>query len=268
MKTSLWVLLVLIVFLFVVYLSNPLTRRFLREGFVDYSKPSVDLSKQQEFMAFYKFHTNVCALWNNVIDEIMKNDCVDPEAKCPPKPQYITNIKNTFNETASPKICFAPCETQWGPTSSLKELDAAIPQKIDCYRGTLQYIVDKSQEMITKVEDAMARIPPPDSFADYQATINCKPDAKGATICTDTNGNTYIAQPPKPEPEQLNQSEQDLLAQQIAATNKIITRCRFMNSEIPVLNALGAQAKANVDKLRNIKQKAENGDLLPPPAKA
>jgi len=233
---------------------------------VDYTKPAVDLSKEKEFMAFYKFHTNVCALWNDVIDEIMKNDCVDPASKCPPKPQYITNVKNTFNETASPKICFAPCETQWGPTSSLKELELAIPEKIDCYKGTLQYIVDKSQEMITKVEDAMARIPAPDSFADYQATINCKSDANGAAICTDANGNTYIAQ--KPKPQELEQSEQDLLAQQIASTNKVITRCRFMNSEIPALNALGARAKANVDKLHKIKQKAENGDLLPPPAKA
>jgi hypothetical protein len=243
-------------------LSNPLTRRFLREGFIDYSKPAVDLSKEKEFMAFYKFHTNVCALWNDVIDEIMKNDCVDPAANCPPKPQYITNVKNTFNETAAPKICFAPCETQFSSTSTLKELDKAIPDNVKCYRGTLQYVVDKSQEMITKVQDAMARIPPQDSFADYQATINCKPDAKGAAICTDTNGNTYIAQ------KSATGSEQDLLAEQIAATNKIISRCRFMNSEIPALNALMAQAQTNVDELRKIKKKAENGDLLPPPTKA
>jgi hypothetical protein len=269
MNTSLWIILVLILFLFVVYLSNPLSRRLLREGFaVDYSKPAVDLTKEPEFMAFYKFHTEVCALWNNVIDEIMKNDCVDPESKCPPKPQYINNLKTSYNETAAPKICFSPCETLWSPTSSLKELDVAIPSNINCYKGTLQYIVEKSQEMITKVQDAIARIPSQDSFADYEATINCKTDAKGTATCTDPNGNTYISQQPKsPQKDKLLQSEQDQLTQQINATNKIIVKCRTMNTEIPELKAIMAQAKTNVEQLRKIKQQAQDGTLLPAPAK-
>lgn len=261
MNTSLWIVLgVLIIFLFVTYLSNPLTRRFLREGYIDYSKPAVDLTKEQEFMAFYKFHTDVCALWNNVIDEIMKNDCVDPASNCPPKPQYITNLKKTYNETASPQICFSPCETLWSPTSSLKELDVAIPQNINCYKGTLQYIIEKSQEMLTKVQDAMGRIPSQDSFADYQATINCKSDEKGLATCTDPNGTVYTSQ-------KSTKADQDLLTQQINETNKIISKCRSINAEIPALKALMAQAKQNVDQLRQVKKQAEDGTLLPAPAK-
>ena len=261
MNTSLWIVLaVLIILLFVTYLSHPLTRRFLREGYIDYSKPAVDLTKEQEFMAFYTFHMDVCALWNNVIDEIMKNDCADPETKCPPKPEYITNLKKAYNEMTSPKICFSPCETPWSPTSSLKELEVAIPQNINCYKGTLQYIVEKSQEMITKVQDAMGRIPPQDSFADYQAMINCKSDEKGLATCTDSNGNTYTSQ-------KSTKADQDQLTQQINATNRIISKCRSMNAEIPALNALMAQAKQNVDQLRQIKKQAEDGTLLPAPAK-
>jgi len=237
---------------------------------VDYSKPAVDLTKEQEFMAFYKFHTQVCSLWDDVITEVMKNDCVDPESKCPPKPQYITQLQKAYNDTATPQICFIKCDAKWSPSSSLAELDAAIPSNINCYRGTLQYIVDKTTEIIQKVQDAMSRIPSQDSFADYQAIINCISDANGNAKCTDANGLVYIQNKGQGQspPTQLSQSEEDQLTQQINATNRIIGKCRVMNTEIPALNALMKQANQNIDHLHKIKQQAQDGTLLPPPAKA
>jgi len=248
----------LFILLFVIHISHPSTRRFLFEGFEDYSKPSIDLTTEPDVMAFYKFHTDVCVLWNTIITEVMKNDCVDPANACPSKPVYIKNLLDKYNKDGN-QDCFVRCETPWTPASSLEELEAGIPQNIKCYKGTLKYIRDKSSEILQTAQTALEAIPPVSAFADYQTTIDCK-----GTTCTDSKGAVYEqkeSQKQKP-PEQLSQSDEQ--KKQVERTKQIVGRCKIMNTEIPELKSLMGQAISNVEKLAILKKKAQDGTLLPP----
>jgi hypothetical protein len=241
-------------------MSHPLSRRYLTEGFVvDYTKASVDLTTEPDFMMFYQFHTDVCALWNAIIDEVMKNDCVDPDHPCPDRQTYIAKLENDYNANNPPQ-CFLHCDKTWDAKSSLEDLLERMPENINCYRGTLTYVVSKSNDIIKQVNDAMAQIPP-QGFADYKAEILCSPTNKGPTQCKDAKGDIYVAQPPS----KTNSAE--AAKKQLDQTNKIIGRCRIMATAIPELNQLMALAKQNVGHLKEVQQKAKNGQLLPEPAK-
>jgi len=298
MDKSIWIgvgILTLLILLFVVHVSHPITRQFLMEGFKvdDYTRPSVDLTTEPDFMAFYKFHTGVCVLWNNIIDESMKNDCIDPNSPemvqarkdaektvgsradrkapvttdppCPSKPNYIKNLLPAYRQSKMDEnICFIECEKVWDAKSTTADLLAAIPLNINCYRGTLQFIIDKTTATIDQANEQLSRIS--EAFADYDTKINCKADAVKGTACTDPDGNIYIKEQKKDlrSPQQIA----DLIAKQKADTNTIIGRCRTMMTEIPELKQLMKTASDGVEKLRVLKKKAENGDLLPQPAKS
>jgi hypothetical protein len=232
---------------------------------MDYSKPYINLRTENEFTAFYKFHIDVCTLWNGIIDEVMKNDCVDPANPCPDRVNYIKKLQADYNSTNTP-ICFINCDIVWDASSSLVDLMAGVPENIDCYRGTLTYVVSKSANIIQQVNDAMSQIP--QAFVDYKATINCTPDGTGTAKCTDANGIVYISQATQAAKEKrANEQNSDAAKKQQEDTNAIITRCRRMNAEIPALKRLLEQANQNVEQLKVIQKKAKSGKLLPEPAK-
>ena len=257
------VLMLLFLFLFVVYISHPRIRSFVREGFegTDYSMPSVDLSKEPEFMAFKKFHGEVCGLWNTVIDEVMKNECVDPESKCPPKPQYIKKLQLAYNVVSPTPACFINCDEIWDETSSLATLQTAIPENINCYKGTLEFVIANSTNMLKQVQESLDKVAA--GFADYKETILCVTDSSNNTVCTDPNGKVYI---PKQETSTATATANP--DTQAFITNTIISRCRSMNTEIPVLKMHLAKAKEQVAQLKMVQKKANDGTLLPPPAKS
>jgi len=282
----------LLTLLFVVHVSHPITRRFLTEGFaaLDYTKPSVDLTTEPDFMAFYKFHTDVCALWNGVIDEAMKNDCVDPSSPesiqarkdaeksigdrpkvtaappppsspCPTKPAYIKSLLDVWRLVKkNNNICFINCDKVWDAKSSLIDLLAAVPLNINCYRDTLQFLIYKTQDTINQANDAINRANE-EQFADYKTTIDCKPGAKGITQCTDDKGNIYILKPA--ETKQESQKEIDLALKQKTDTNTIIGRCRIMVAEIPGLKDLMNMVKQNIETLKALKKRVESGEIRP-----
>jgi len=265
MDKSIWIgvsILTLLTLLFVVHVSHPTTRSFLTEGFaaVDYTKPAIDLTTEPDFMAFYKFHTDVCVLWNGVIDETMKNDCVDPSSPCPAKPVYIKNLQDAYIlSKGGNNVCFIQCEKAWNAKSPLIDLLAAVPMNIDCYSGTLQFVIDKTTEIINQANDALSKIG--QGFADYKTTIHCKPGDKGITQCTDDKGDIYILK--QAEIKKESQTDIDLALKQKTDTNTIIGRCRTMVAEIPDLKQLMKQATKNVETLKTLKKKAENGELIP-----
>jgi len=284
MDYSIWILIgLLVAFLLVVHLSHPITRRFLFEGFVaiDYTKPSVDLSQDPDFMAFYEFHTEVCELWNKVITEVMKNTCGDASlckdpkvdcgdkwmAGCPPKAQYIATLKMNYNldRKMASKLpaCFIECDTEWDANSTLSVLSKVVPANIKCYRGALEFILDESNKIIAQVKDAFSQIPAIGGFADYTTTITCNPDANGINSCQDENGTIYVEQTPKQQEVQQqvvqNMSE---VQQQEAATNQIIAKCKVINAEIPEVKELLAQAIERVAYLLKLQMYAKDGTLI------
>ena len=270
MDYSIWILMgLLVTLLFVVHLSHPITRRFLFEGFVaiDYTKPSIDLSQDPDFMAFYEFHAEVCELWNKVVDEVMKNACVDPTSNCPPKPQYIATMKMNYNldrkTVSKPPACFIDCDTEWDANSTLSVLSKVVPADISCYRGTLEFVLDESQKIIVQVKDAFSQIPAIGGFADYTTTITCSPDANGINSCQNENGTIYVEQTPQ------QQEVQQLVVQNISeaqrqedATNQIIAKCQAINAEIPEVKELLAQAIERVAYLLKLQKYAKDGTLI------
>jgi len=233
-------LLLLFLLLFVAHMSHPLSRRFLMEGFVvDYSKPSVDLTTEPDFMGFYTFHGEVCKLWDAVIDKSMENDCT--EQKCPEKEIYIKNLETQYKKI-SPDSCFIQCNKSWDANSSLDDLLEAIPENIKCYRGTLTYIFNESKKMIIKLKDALADANI-SAFADYHSLSE-----EGFAQQTQTKAE--MPMPPEAK-------------EQLDKTNKIIGRCRVMTSSIPALKQLMDQSKKNIVYLKGMQKKAESGELLP-----
>jgi hypothetical protein len=228
-------------------MSHPLRRRFLTEGFEeDYSKPSVDLTTEPDFMGFYTFHTEVCKLWDAVIDKSMENDCT--EQKCPEKDIYIKNLETLYKKT-SPDACFIQCNKSWDAKSSLDDLLEAIPENIKCYQGTLTYILNQSKTMIIKLKSALADANI-SAFADYHSLS--EEGFAQIQIQSQTQTQTKAEMPMPPEAKE-----------QLDKTNKIIGRCRVMTSSIPALKQLMDQSKKNIVYLKGMQKKAESGELLP-----
>ena len=241
--------LLLFLFLFVAHMSHPLRRRFLTEGFVqDYSKPSVDLTTEPDFMTFYNFHIEVCKLWNAIIDKVMENDCHD--RKCPEKEEYIKELQATYQKI-SPDICFISCEKVWDAKSSLDDLLEAIPEDIKCYRGSLTYISKESVRIIMKLKKALAEAGV-SGFADYHSLSSEREEGFVQQQSQQSQSKTKADMPLPPEAKE-----------QLDKTNKIIGRCRVMASSIPALNGLMEQAKKNIVYLQGMQKKAESGELLP-----
>ena len=282
MDYSIWILIgLLVALLFVVHLSHPTTRRFLFEGFatIDYTKPSVDLSQTPDFMAFYKFHAEVCELWNKVITEVMKNDCGQPcpatdkskdcvdFSKCPPKAQYIATLKMNYNidrkTVSKPPACFIDCDIPWDANSTLTVLAKVVPADISCYRGTLEFVLDESQKIIAQVKDAFSQVPAIGGFADYTTSITCSPDANGINSCQDENGTIYVEQTPKQQAVQQQVVQTMTEAQkQETDTNQIIAKCKVITAEIPEMKELLAQATKNVAYLLKLQKYAKDGTLI------
>jgi len=240
--------LLLFLFLFVAHMSHPLRRRFLTEGFEqDYSKPSVDLTTEPDFMGFYNFHIEVCKLWNAIIDKVMENDCHD--RKCPDKETYIKELQATYQKIV-PDICFISCEKIWDANSSLDDLLEAIPENIKCYRGSLTYISKESARIIMKLKKALAE-GNISGFADYHS-LPLHREEGFAQIQSQTQSQSQAEMPLPPEAKE-----------QLDKTNKIIGRCRVMTSSIPALKQLMDQAKNNIVYLKGMQKKAESGELLP-----
>jgi hypothetical protein len=226
-------------------MSHPLSRRFLTEGFVvDYSKPSVDLTTEPDFMGFYTFHGEVCKLWDAVIDKSMENDCT--EQKCPEKEIYIKNLETQYKKI-SPDACFIQCNKSWDAKSSLDDLLEAIPKNIKCYQETLNYILNQSKTMIIKLKSALAEANI-SAFADYKSLSE-----EGFTqIQTPTQTQRKAKLPMPPEAKE-----------QLDKTNMIIGRCRVMTGSIPALKQILDQSKKNIVYLKGMQKKAESGELLP-----
>ena len=241
--------LLLFLFLFVAHMSHPLRRRFLTEGFEqDYSKPSVDLTTEPDFMGFYTFHGEVCKLWDAVIDKSMENDCT--EQKCPEKDIYIKNLETEYKKI-SPDACFIQCNKNWDATSSLEDLLEAIPDNIKCYQGTLNYIFSQSKTMILKLKSALAEANI-SAFADYNSLSEEGFAPTQSPTQTQTQTQTKAEMPMPPEAKE-----------QLDKTNMIIGRCRVMTSSIPPLKQIMDQSKKNIVYLKAMQKKAESGELLP-----
>lgn len=240
MRTSILVLLVLGTFLFVAYISHPMSRRILFEGFdalPNFSLPSQDLSLIPDFMTFLQFHQQACTMWNEAVDEIMKNDQVDkPPDQQLTKEQYIQQME----QTSVPPTTFVRC-LPFDQTSTLEVLLASIPENTKVYKNTFQFLDVKMSESLQKLKDALNG-----SNVSVSAFEDCKAEVAAATAAATA----------KPSP-----SVQDLLEQQQRLTTTVLTRVKTILVELPSLQASLKKVTDLYNTLKEYKAKGESGAI-------
>lgn len=219
------------------------------EGFADlpnFSLPSQDLSKNANFMTFLKFHQQVCTVWNEVIEDIMKNDQVSqPENERLPKAQYVLKLQTDYSTTAS----FVGCQA-FDQTSTLSVLLASIPQTTKVYKDTFAFLIKNIADTLEKLQSALnsANVSV-SAFADYtEGFEDCS-----AAIAAATAAATAAA---KKEP-----AVKDLLKLQQDQTNQVLARVQTILVEQSALQSQLNLVMAGYEKLKDYKKQGEDGTI-------
>lgn len=217
-----------------------MSRRILFEGFdalPNFSLPSQDLSLIPDFMTFLQFHQQACTMWNEAVDEIMKNDQVDkPPDQQLTKEQYIQQME----QTSVPPTTFVRC-LPFDQTSTLEVLLASIPENTKVYKNTFQFLDVKMSESLQKLKDALNG-----SNVSVSAFEDCKAEVAAATAAATA----------KPSP-----SVQDLLEQQQRLTTTVLTRVKTILVELPSLQASLKKVTDLYNTLKEYKAKGESGAI-------
>ena len=240
MITQLLLIALLGTVLFLVYAAHPLSRRFLREGFdlPNFAQPSVDLSKNADFMTFLQFNQQVCTMWNDVVADIMKNDQVSqpPEQRLS-KEQYVAQLGTNF----------VKCQP-FDQTSSLSVLLTAIPADAKVYTDTFAFLDTKISDTLQKLHAALdSTNVSVSAFANYEPFENC--DAAVAAAAAKAAA--------KPSP-----SVQDLQLQQQQQTSLVLTRVHTILVTLPTLQKGLQTVLTKYNELKEYKRKAESGEIF------
>ena len=240
--------------LFIVYKSKRM------DGFADlpnFSLPSQDLSKNANFMTFLKFHQQVCAVWNEVIEDIMKNDQVSqPVNERLPKEQYIQQLQKTNSGTTT----FVRCQP-FDQTSTLSVLLEAIPETTRAYKETFKFLDKNISDTLAKLESALnsANVSV-SAFADYREGFeDCTAAVAAATAAATAKANAAAtakanAAVPKPTVEDLIQEQKD-------KTNNVLARVTNILIERDVLQSQLQAVMAGYEKLKDYKKQGEDGTI-------
>ena len=225
--------------LFIVYKSKRM------DGFADlpnFSLPSQDLSKNANFMTFLKFHQQVCTVWDNVIEDIMKNDQVSqPVEERLPKPQYVLQLQKDYSTTAS----FVGCQA-FDQTSTLSVLLASIPDTTKVYKDTFAFLNKNIADTLGKLESALnsANVSV-SAFADYRESFE---DCSAAVAAATAKAKT--------EP-----TVKDLAKQQQDQTNQVLARVKTILVEQGALQSQLQAVMAGYQKLQDYKKQGEDGTI-------
>lgn len=240
--------LVLALVLLLVYCSHPISLCVLKEGFAalpDFSKPSINLSKNADFMTFLQFNQSVCTMWDDVITDVMKNDQVSqqPEERLP-KAQYVAQLEQQATGT------FVKC-IPFDATSTLSVLLNAVPESPQPYKDTFAFLNSKLTDTLEKLHTALdsANVSV-SAFADYEPFEDCTAAVAAAVAETKATAATI------PSP-----SVQDLQVQQQKQTNQILARIRTSMVEMPTLQRGLQTVLAKYNELKEYKKKSESGEI-------
>jgi hypothetical protein len=242
MITRLLIVALLGTLLLIAYIAHPASRRFY-EGFdlPNFSQPSIDLSKNADFMTFLQFNQQVCTMWEEVLADIMKNDQVSqPVEERLPKEQYVLQLEQGYSALAK----FVKCQP-FDQTSTLSVLLAAIPESTQVYNDTFAFLNKEISDTLEKLHSALdsANVSV-SAFANYEPFEDCKAAVAAATAA-------------KTSP-----SVQDLQLQQQQQTSQVLARVRAILIELPTLK-IGLQAVVTkYNELKRYKERADSGDIV------
>ena len=244
--------LILALLLLLAYCSHPISLRVLKEGFAalpDFSKPSIDLSKNADFMTFLQFNQSVCTMWDDVIADVMKNDQVsqEPEERLP-KAQYVAQLEQDATGT------FVKC-IPFDATSTLSVLLNAVPESPQAYKDTFAFLNSKLTDTLEKLHKALdsANVSV-SAFADYEPFEDCTAAVAAATAAATAKATTTAAA--------TSPSVQDLQLEQQKQTNQILARIRTSMVEMPTLQKGLQTVLAKYNELKEYKKKSESGEIF------
>jgi len=244
----LFLLLALVILL--AYCSHPMSLRVLKEGFAalpDFSKPSIDLSKNADFMTFLQFHQSVCTMWDDVIADVMKNDQVSqqPEERLP-KAQYVAQLEQQATGT------FVKC-IPFDATSTLSVLLGAVPESPQPYKDTFAFLNSKLTDTLEKLHTALdsANVSV-SAFADYEPFEDCTAAIAAATAAATAKATANATPSPSVNDLQLEQQKQ---------TNKVLARINSCMVEMPTLQRGLQTVLAKYNELKEYKKKSESGEI-------
>jgi len=237
--------LVLALVLLLAYCSHPMSLRVLREGFAalpDFSKPSIDLAKNADFMTFLQFNQSVCAMWDDVIADVMKNDQVSQTpAERLPKAQYVAQLEQ---QAATVFVKCAPFDA----TSTLSVLLAAVPESPQVYKNTFAFLNSKLSDSLEKLHTALdSANTSVSAFADYEPFEDCKAAVAAAVAAAKAT----------PSP-----SVKELEVQQQKQTNQVLARIKNTMVELPALQKGLQTVLAKYNELKEYKKKSESGEIF------
>jgi hypothetical protein len=241
--------LILALVLLLAYCSHPMSLRVLREGFAalpDFSKPSIDLAKNADFMTFLQFNQSVCAMWDDVIADIMKNDQVSQTpAERLPKDKYIAQLQ----QANSPDAPFVKC-APFDATSTLSVLLEAVPESPQAYKDTFAFLNSKLSDSLAKLHTALdSANTSVSAFADYEPFEDCKAAVAAAVAETKAAATT-------------SSSVKELEAQQQKQTNQVLARIKNTMVELPALQKGLQTVLAKYNELKEYKKKSESGEIF------
>jgi hypothetical protein len=211
-----------------------------RELFANFQPPPPSLKTSQEFQAFLSFHGTVCAMWNEVIQQSMQSDQTTLS-----QPQYVQQLE----QAQKPPVPLLRCDTALSDDTPPDILLTVMPTSIDVYANTLTFLNTTSTGMLTKLEGALqGNI---EGFAPFQATLTCNQNGSSLTC----SGSVPDASGSDPSGSDPSRSNPVLIAE-------ILQRAATINEAVPDVQAAYASAQANIAKLKDYSNKAQNGTLI------
>jgi len=172
-------------------------------------------------------------MWNEVIQKSMQSDQTTLT-----QPQYVQQLE----QAQTPPVPLLRCDTALSDDTSPDILLAVMPTSIDVYANTLAFLNTTSTGMITKLEGALQGTI--EGFAPFQATLTCT-----------QNGASLTCSGSVPDPSGASGPNQALIAE-------ILQRAATINEAVPDVQAAYASAQANIAKLKDYSDKAQNGTLI------
>ena len=248
--TTRLILVCLGVLLLLTILSHPVRRRLFLEGFTlpNFSQPSIDLSKNANFMTFLAFHQQVCTIWDEIVTEVMKNDQVSqPINERLPKEKYMAQLAFQYSSTAK----FIQCKP-FDQTSPLSVLLESIPDTTQVYKDTFAFLNKELSDTLQKLHDALDSTNVSVShFANYEPFADCKAEVAVAVA----NATAAAAVSPSP-------SVQTLQMQQQTQTTQVLNRIHTILVELPALQTALQSVSAQYKTLKDYKKKGESGEIF------
>jgi hypothetical protein len=153
------------------------------------TQPKSPLATNEDYRAFFNWHSTFCTVWNKVIEQSMSVD----NYKGNPV-DYVKNLQTQQN------TIFVKCYDEITADPDPLLIQNKIPT-VDLYLATMNFMAAKIASILQKTKDALAGKPQPEGFEDQQ-NQQCGCLSPGAAAAVQDMANNSIAEAAKKKEEE------------------------------------------------------------------